>query len=209
MLNAALKASGLTDAYTHRHGNATRYQTWEERKEGANPVWTSPDHILISSTAAYKVTATQVDDAPLSMGMDHAIVTAAVHITSNPQINQPKHTKLSCKDVDKDRYNDLVRQHLQTQQTLKSTEEALVNLHTAIVNAVTTIKPKHVHCTKGKHGTRLQADIRTLGKILRCLKRETCIPQELEKQPVYTSIEQPNAFFSKNEFYSVESISTL
>ena len=41
--------------------------------------------------------------------------------------------------------------------------------------------------------TRLQADIRTLGKILRCLKREMSIPQELEKHPVYTSIEQPNA----------------
>jgi hypothetical protein len=106
MLNAALKSSGLTDTYTHRHGNATRYHTWEERKEGVNPVWTSPDHILISSTAAHKVTATQVDDAPLSMGMDHAIVTAAVHITSNPQIKQPKHTKLICKDEDKDRYND-------------------------------------------------------------------------------------------------------
>ena len=170
MLNAALKSSGLTDAYTHRHGKATRYHTWEERKEGVNPVWTSPDHILISSTAAYKVTAAQVDDAPLSMGMDHAIVTAAVHITSNPRIKQSQHTKLICKDEDKDRYNDLVLQHLQTHQKPQNTEEALVNLHTAIVNAVTTIKPKHVHRTKGKYGTRLQADIRTLGKILRCLK---------------------------------------
>ena len=193
MLNAALKSSGLTDAYTHRHGKATRYHTWEERKEGVNPVWTSPDHILISSTAAYKVTAAQVDDAPLSMGMDHAIVTAAVHITSNPRIKQSQHTKLTCKDEDKDRYNELVLQHLQTHQKPQNTEEALVNLHTAIVNAVTTIKPKHVHRTKGKYGTRLQADIRTLGKILRCLKRETNIPQELARQPVYTSIIQPNA----------------
>jgi hypothetical protein len=90
------------------------------------------------------------------MGMDHAIVTAAVHMTSNTQINQPKHTKLICKDEDKDRYNDLVLQHLQTHQTPKNTDEALVNLHTAIVNAVTTIKPKHAHRTKVKHGTLMQ-----------------------------------------------------
>ena len=88
LLQAALKLSGLTDTFTHRHGTNTRYYTWEERKEGDNPVWTSPDHILISSTAAYRITASQVDDAPLSMSMDHAIVMAAIHIKSNTRIKQ-------------------------------------------------------------------------------------------------------------------------
>jgi hypothetical protein len=63
---------------------------WEERKEGDNPVWTSPDHILISSTAAHRITASHVDDAPLSMSMDHAIVTAAIHIKSNTRIKLDK-----------------------------------------------------------------------------------------------------------------------
>ena len=63
----------------------------------------------------------------------------------------------------------------------KNTEEALVNLHTAIVNAVTTIKPKHVHRTKGKHGTRMQADIRALGKILRCLRRDPVVINTLPR----------------------------
>jgi exonuclease III len=60
LIPAALNAKRCTQivrthrpAYTHRHGNATRYHTWKERKEGVNPVWTSPDHILISSTAAH------------------------------------------------------------------------------------------------------------------------------------------------------------
>jgi hypothetical protein len=49
-----------------------------------------------------------------------------------------------------------------------------------------------VHRTKVKHGTRIQADIRALGKILRFLKRGTSIPEELKELTVYTSITEPN-----------------
>jgi hypothetical protein len=110
------------------------------------------------------------------MNMDHAIVTAAIHIKSNTRIKQQKHTKLVCKDEDTERYNQLVKQHLNDNPHPKNTEEAITSLHTAITEAVSTINPQHVHRTKGKHGTRIQADIRTLGKILRCLKRGTSIP---------------------------------
>ena len=63
MLNSALDNAGLTDAWIQRHGHSTTYRTWEERKEGENPVWTSPDHILISKNQAGRVSAIQVDDA--------------------------------------------------------------------------------------------------------------------------------------------------
>jgi hypothetical protein len=134
----------------------------------------------------------KVDDAPLSMNMDHAIVTAAIHIKSNTRIKQQKHTKLICKDEDTERYNQLVKQHLHDNPHPQTTEEAITTLHTAITEAVTTINPQLVHRTKGKHGTRIQADIRTLRTILRCLKRGTSIPEDLKELPVYVSIAEPN-----------------
>ena len=52
MLHSALDNAGLTDAWTQRHGHCTTYRTREELKEGESPVWTSPDHILISKNQA-------------------------------------------------------------------------------------------------------------------------------------------------------------
>jgi hypothetical protein len=92
------------------------------------------------------------------------------------QLFADEHTKLVCKDEDIVRYNQFVQQHLNDNPQPQTTEEAITTLHTAITETVTTIKPKHVHRTKGKHGTRIQADIRALGKILRCLKRGTSLP---------------------------------
>ena len=92
-----------------------------------------------------------------------------------------------------ERYNQLVKQHLHDNPHPQTTEEAITTLHMAITEAVTTIKPKHVHRTKGKHGTRIQADIRALGTVRRCFKRGTDIPEDLQELPVYTSIADPNA----------------
>ena len=147
-------------------------------------------HLIHGSSQNHR--ASQVDDAPLSMNMDHAIVTAAIHITSNTRIKQQKHTKLVCKDEDIDRYNQLVKKHLYDNPDPQTAEEAITTLHTAITKAVTTIKPKHVHHTKGKHGTRIQADISALGKALRCLKRGARIPNELQELTVYISIAELN-----------------
>jgi hypothetical protein len=128
---------------------------------------------MISSTAAQRVTAKQVDETTLDMGMDHALVTTAIHITSNTQIKQQAHRKLVCGGEDVGQYNQLVREHLDGHTNPQTMGEALTTLHTAITRAVTTIHPRHIHRTKGKHGTRIQADIRVLVKILRCIKRGT------------------------------------
>jgi hypothetical protein len=122
------------------------------------------------------------------MNMDHAIVTAAIHIKSNTRVKQQKHTKLICKDKDTERYNQLIKQHLHDNPNPQTKEEAITSVHTAITGAVNTIKPQHVHRTKGKHGTRVQAYIRTLGTILRCLKRGKSIPEDPQKLPVCVSI---------------------
>jgi hypothetical protein len=96
---------------------------------------------------------------------------------------------------DVEQYNQLVREHLDGHVHHKpadTIDEALITLHTAITRAVTTIHSRHVHCTKGKHGTRIQAYIRVLGKILWCIKRGTDIPDGLQNRTGYTSIVEPN-----------------
>ena len=110
MLNSALDNAGLTDAWIQRHGHSTTYRTWEERKEGENQVWTSPDHILISQNQAGRVSAIQVDDATLDHGMDHSMVTAAIYITDNTKVKRVPHRKLKCpvKEADPQRSHSRV-----------------------------------------------------------------------------------------------------
>ena len=195
MLQSALATSGLSDTFIHRHSKATKYFTWEQRKEGDHPVWTSPDHILISSLAANRVTAVQLDETTLARSMDHVMVTAAIHINSNTVIKRQHHPKLTVKTENQEQYNQLVSEHmlLNSDESKTNTETRIHNLHEAMTTAALTIKPQHVHRSKGKIGTKLQADIRILGTALRCINRDTQIPQHILKSDIYTNLSDTTA----------------
>jgi hypothetical protein len=77
---------------------------------------------------------------------------------------------------------------LNSDKTDMSTETTLHSLHEAMTTAALTIKPQHVHRSKGKIGTKLQADIRILGTALRCTKRDTQIPQHIKNSDIYTNL---------------------
>jgi exonuclease III len=112
MLQSALATSGLSDTFIHRHSKSAKYFTWEQRKEGDHLAWTSPDHILISSLAANRVTAVQLDETTLARNMDHVMVTAAIHIASNTVIKRQHHPKITVKTENQERYNQLVNEHM-------------------------------------------------------------------------------------------------
>jgi hypothetical protein len=122
--------------------------------------------------------------------MDHVMVTAAIHIASNTVIKRQHHPKVTVKPENQERYNQLVTEHmlLNSDTTDMSTETALHTLHGAMTTAALTIKPQHVHRSKGKAGTKLQADIRILGTALRCIKRDTQIPQHIQNSNIYTNL---------------------
>ena len=104
--------AGLKDAWIQRHGYGTTYKTWEARKEGKSPIWTSPDHILISMNQAGRVSALQVYDAPLSHGMEHSMITAAIYIIDNTMVKRVPHRNLKCPKKEVGRLNNLIREYL-------------------------------------------------------------------------------------------------
>jgi exonuclease III len=195
MLQSALATSGLTDTFIHRHSKSAKYFTWEQRKEGDHPAWTSPDHILISSLAANKVTAVQLDETTLARNMDHVMVTAAIHINSNTVIKRQHHPKLKVTTENQEQYNQLVNEHmlLNSDKSNTNTETTMHNLHEAMTTAALTIKPQHVHRSKGKIGTKLQADIRIMGTALRCINRDTQIPHHIINSDIYTNLPDTSA----------------
>ena len=201
MLNQATDTSGLTDAFIHRHGPHTTCRTWEERKEGEEPVWTSPDHIMVSTTDAWRISATQIDDTPLTQGMDHSSVSAAIHIESNTTTKNTIHKKLYCTEKDKEEYNELVSSNLPEDGPTEDNEHTFILLHQAMVKAASKIHPQKLHKTKGAERIKLQKDTHKLGKILRHKQRGEDTPKHLLLEKIYTDIKVPTTTSIKTRMY--------
>ena len=188
MLHQAHATAGLIDAYTHRHGKGATCRTWEQRREDATePVWTSPDHIMISATESGRIGGVQIDDNTLSQGMDHSMVTAAVYIKDNRTVQKTRHTRIACNKEKAEELNQLIRDNIAA-QTPSSKVDGFATLHKAITDAATSIKPPKLHKTKGAIRTKIQADIHTLGRIIRHLQRKEPIPSDA-RGPVYEGVE--------------------
>ena len=188
MLHQAHATAGLVDAYTHRHGKGATCRTWEQRREDATePVWTSPDHIMISATESGRIGGVQIDDNTLSQGMDHSMVTAAVYIKDNQTVQKTRHTRIACNKEKAEELNQLIRDNIAA-QTPSSKVDGFATLHKAITDAATSIKPLKLHKTKGAIRTKIQADIHTLGRIIRHLQRKEPIPSDA-RGPVYEGVE--------------------
>jgi hypothetical protein len=56
--------------------------------------------------------ASQIDETTLAQDMDHAMVTAAVHIASNTIIKRQNHSKLTVNAEHREQYNQLVTEHM-------------------------------------------------------------------------------------------------
>jgi hypothetical protein len=118
MLHQAHATAGLTDTNIERHGRGATCRTWEQRREDAtNPVWNSPDHIMISTTEIGRIGG-QIDDGTISQGMDHSMVTAAIHIEENRTVQNTRHTLVVCNKVPAEEFNSLVRDRIAAQKQL-------------------------------------------------------------------------------------------
>ena len=109
MLHQAHATAGLIGTYTQRHGRGATCRTWEQQREDAtSPVWTSPDHIMISTTEIGRIGGVQIDDGTLSQGMDHSMVTATIHIKENRTVQNIRHNRVVCKKESAEEFNLLI-----------------------------------------------------------------------------------------------------